>query len=106
MTDLTQNSWTAISRRASDGTRSVPATLPLGPAATLACICEVTARKPGNVHPAASFDDVTTYAAFVASAVAIGPVIARVTENGVGQTVLNAVRTTSEAVRTNTNLGT
>ena len=112
MTDLTQNSSTAISRGASDGTPTrrpgtpVPATLPPGTAATLACIYEATARKPGNVHPAASFDDVTTYAAFVASAVATGPVIARVMENGVGQTVLNAVRATSEAVRTNTNLGT
>jgi triphosphoribosyl-dephospho-CoA synthase len=80
--------------------------LPINAAATLAIIYEATARKPGNVHPAASFDDVTTYAAFVASAVAIGPLIARVMENGVGQTVLNAVRATSEAVRTNTNLGT
>src|SRR6476659_495368 len=83
-----------------------PNALPVGAAATLAVIYEATARKPGNVHPAASFDDVITYAAFVASAVAIGPVIARVTENGVGQTVLSAVRATREAVRTNTNLGT
>lgn len=80
--------------------------LPIGAAATLACIYEATARKPGNVHPAASFDDVTTHAAFVASAVAIGPVVARVPEVGVGQTVLDAVRATREAVHTNTNLGT
>jgi triphosphoribosyl-dephospho-CoA synthase len=79
---------------------------PIDAAATLAIIYEATARKPGNVHPAASFDDVTTYAAFIASAVAIGPVIASVTEKGVGQTVLDAVRATREAVRTNTNLGT
>ncbi len=54
----------------------------------------------------ASFDDVTTYAAFVASAVVVGPVLARASEAGVGQTVLDAVRATREAVGTNTNLGT
>src|SRR3954447_25186970 len=80
--------------------------LPISAAATLACVYEATARKPGNVHPTASFDDVTTYAAFVASAVAIGPVIARVSQVGIGQTVLDAVRETREAVHTNTNLGT
>jgi triphosphoribosyl-dephospho-CoA synthase len=80
--------------------------LPIGAAATLACIYEATARKPGNVHPDARFDDVTTHAAFVTSAVAIGPVIARVAEVGIGQTVLDAVRATREVVHTNTNLGT
>jgi triphosphoribosyl-dephospho-CoA synthase len=80
--------------------------LPIDAAATLAVIFEATARKPGNVHPAASFDDNTTHAAFIASAVAIGPVIARVAERGVGQTVLDAVRETRKAVHTNTNLGT
>jgi triphosphoribosyl-dephospho-CoA synthase len=80
--------------------------LPIDAAATLAIIFEVTARKPGNVHPAASFDDSTTHAAFIASAVAIGPAIARVVERGVGQTVLDAVRETRKAVHTNTNLGT
>src|SRR5215212_5614989 len=108
MVKSVNNSTTSANTSASDGTRSVPATLPLDAAATLACIYEVTARKPGNVHPTASFDDVTTYAAFVASAVAIGPVIARVvnTERGVGQVVLDAVRETRKAVQTNTNLGT
>ena len=80
--------------------------LPISAAVTLACLYEATARKPGNVHPTASFDDVTTYAAFVASAVAIGPVIARLSQVGVGQTVFEAVRATREAVHTNTNLGT
>jgi triphosphoribosyl-dephospho-CoA synthase len=79
--------------------------IPITAAATLACIYEATARKPGNVHPSASFDEVTTYAAFVASAVAIGPIIGQVTTRGVGQTVLDAVRATRETVQTNTNLG-
>src|SRR3954462_11923679 len=77
-----------------------------GPAATLACLYEATARKPGNVHPGASFDETTTYAAFAASAVVIGPVMSRATTLGVGETVLKCVRATRQVVNTNTNLGT
>jgi triphosphoribosyl-dephospho-CoA synthase len=80
--------------------------LSVSAAATLACLYEATARKPGNVHPGASFDDATNYSAFVTSAVVIGPAIARAEVDGVGQAVLNAVRATREQVRTNTNLGT
>jgi triphosphoribosyl-dephospho-CoA synthase len=80
--------------------------LPIGAAATLACLYEVTARKPGNVYPGADFDETTSYAAFVASAVVIGPIIEQTPAVGVGQTVLDAVRATREAVGTNTNLGT
>jgi triphosphoribosyl-dephospho-CoA synthase len=80
--------------------------LPLGTAATLACIYEATARKPGNVYPGADFDETTTYAAFVKSAIAIGPVIERAPNVGVGVTVLDAVQATRDAVGTNTNLGT
>jgi triphosphoribosyl-dephospho-CoA synthase len=84
---------------------SEPTRLSPGAAATLACLYEATARKPGNVHPHACFDDLT-YADFVASAVVIGPILERAHENGVGRTVLDAVRATREAVGTNTNLGT
>ncbi|MCI0331728.1 MAG: triphosphoribosyl-dephospho-CoA synthase [Planctomycetes bacterium] len=79
--------------------------LPVGVAATLASIYEATARKPGNVHPGASFADLT-YADFVASAVAIGPALQRACAAGVGTAVLEAVRATRAAVGTNTNLGT
>jgi triphosphoribosyl-dephospho-CoA synthase len=112
MANRPSSSSAAFFAGASDGTPTrrpgapVPATIPSGPAATLACIYEATARKPGNVHPEASFDEATTHAAFVASAVAIGPVMARVSDAGVGQTVLDAVRATRAAVHTNTNLGT
>ena len=51
----------------------LPTHASLGAAATLACIYEATARKPGNVYPGADFDETTTYAAFVKSAIAIGP---------------------------------
>lgn len=79
--------------------------LPVAAAATLACIYEATAPKPGNVHPGARFADIT-YADFVASAVVIGPIVAQATAHGVGCTVLAAVRATRAAVGTNTNLGT
>jgi triphosphoribosyl-dephospho-CoA synthase len=80
--------------------------LSLGTAATLACLYEATARKPGNVYPGADFDSTTTYAAFVKSAVVIGPIIEKTSVVGVGQSVLDAVRATQDAVGTNTNLGT
>jgi triphosphoribosyl-dephospho-CoA synthase len=77
-----------------------------GAAATLACLYEATAPKPGNVHPEASFDKTTTYGHFVRSAVAIGPIAEQAATVGVGQTVLDAVRATRACVGTNTNLGT
>jgi len=85
---------------------AVPISLSPGAAATLACIYEASAPKPGNVHPGASFDDATTYAHFVTSAVVVGPIIERAGTVGVGRTVLDAVSATRAAVSTNTNLGT
>ena len=85
--------------------QSEPTRLSPGAAATLACLYEATAAKPGNVHPGAAFDDVS-YADFVASAVVIGPLIDQAPQLGVGRTVLDAVRATRAAVGTNTNLGT
>jgi triphosphoribosyl-dephospho-CoA synthase len=78
----------------------------IGTAATLACLYEVTARKPGNVYPGADFDETTTYEAFVRSAIAIGPIVERAPLVGVGITVLDTVEATRAAVGTNTNLGT
>jgi triphosphoribosyl-dephospho-CoA synthase len=75
-----------------------------GQLAQLACIAEVSANKPGNVHVNAAFAD-TNWLDFVASAVAIGPVLDRAEELGVGQTVLRCVRATQAVVRHNTNLG-
>jgi triphosphoribosyl-dephospho-CoA synthase len=79
---------------------------PINAAATLACIYEATARKPGNVYPGADFDETTTYASFVKSAIAIGPFIEKAPSLGVGITVLDAVRATRDVVGSNTNLGT
>lgn len=80
-----------------------PATL--GACATLACLWEATAAKPGNVYRGADFDDMT-YADFLTSAAAIGPVFDRCGHLGLGGTVLEAVRATRRVVEVNTNLGT
>jgi triphosphoribosyl-dephospho-CoA synthase len=78
--------------------------LSISQAATLACLLEATAPKVGNVHRGADFEGLT-FADFVVSAVAIGPVMERAAQAGVGQTVLEAIRATRELVGTNTNLG-
>ena len=69
-----------------------------------ACLWEATARKPGNVHPQAAFEDLC-YQDFVESADAAAPCLALTAYVGVGEAVRNAVRATRERVRTNTNLG-
>lgn len=76
----------------------------IGLCATLACLWEATAAKPGNVYRGADFEDLT-YADFVTSAALIGPEIGKVREQGVGRTIHLAVAATRAAVATNTNLG-
>jgi triphosphoribosyl-dephospho-CoA synthase len=78
--------------------------LSIGQCATLACLLEVAAPKPGNVHRAADFPD-CGLVDFLASAVAIGPIMESARETGVGGTVLACIRATSSVCRTNTNLG-
>jgi triphosphoribosyl-dephospho-CoA synthase len=76
-----------------------------GACAALACIWEATAPKPGNVYRGADFED-TSFADFLVSAVAISPVIDRVSERGVGATVLAGIEATRIAIGPkNTNLG-
>lgn len=79
---------------------------PLSPGrlAQLACLLEVTARKPGNVHRFRDFDDVS-YFDFVLSASAIADPLDHVRVIGVGEAVLRAVEATRRLVATNTNLG-
>ena len=81
------------------------ARLSIGQCAALACLLEVTAPKPGNVHRGADFDDMT-YFDFAAAAVAIGPAFDAAESAGVGRTVLAAVRAMRSAVNSNTSLGT
>lgn len=72
--------------------------------ASLACLWEATAPKPGNVYRGADFEDLT-YADFVTSAAAIGPIMDDAPRVGVGATVLAAVAATRARVATNSNLG-
>lgn len=72
--------------------------------AQLACLLEVHARKPGNVHPGAGFDDATALD-FALSAAAIATPLDRARAIGVGAAVLEAVEATRRVVATNTNLG-
>jgi triphosphoribosyl-dephospho-CoA synthase len=74
-------------------------------AATLACIWEATAAKPGNVYRGADFEDVT-YADFLTSAAVLGPKIALAPTHGVGHSILESIRAIHAAVSTNTYLGT
>ncbi len=76
----------------------------LGACATVACLWEATAPKPGNVYRGADFENLS-YVDFLTSAAVIGPVLELTAEQGVGATVLEAIRRTRAAVATNTNLG-
>jgi triphosphoribosyl-dephospho-CoA synthase len=73
-------------------------------AAQLACLLEVSAPKPGNVSPERHFHD-TRYEDFLASAVAIGPALARAGQRPLGPTIRAAVEATAGWTRSNTNLG-
>ena len=72
----------------------------------LACILEVTAPKPGNVHRGADFEDVS-FDDFLLSAIAVGNCIDRCELNriGCGELILSCIESTKRAVGQNTNLG-
>jgi len=70
----------------------------------LACLIEATARKPGNVHPRASFHDLR-YQDFVAAAKAVAAPLAMGSLFGIGRATYEAVRATRLATNTNVNLG-
>jgi len=73
-------------------------------AAQTACVLEVDAPKPGNVNRYYDFDD-ATIEDFHLSALAIGRPFGYIRDQGVGKTVLEAVKETRRLVSTNTNLG-
>lgn len=78
----------------------------LGPGllAQVACLLEVTARKPGNVHRGRDFEDLN-YLDFLLSAAAIAGPLERTRETGVGRAIFEAVEATRILTSTNTNLG-
>lgn len=69
-----------------------------------ACVLEASAAKPGNVHPQASFPDLT-FEDFVRSAAAAAQALACAAEIGVGQAIFRAIEATRAVVSSNTNLG-
>jgi triphosphoribosyl-dephospho-CoA synthase len=71
---------------------------------TLACLLEASAPKPGNIAPGRSFRDMG-YEDFLASAVAIGPVLSQAGQRPLGETIRDAVAETHRWSRANTNLG-
>lgn len=77
----------------------------IGQCATLACLLEIAAPKPGNVHRSADFEDLT-FEDFVTSAVAISPAMEAAADRPLGVTILSAVEATRQAVGRNSNLGT
>ena len=81
-----------------------PPHLKPGRLAQIACLLEATARKPGNVHRFRDFDD-AHYLDFVLSASAIAEALDLAPDVGLGHSVLRAVESTRDLVRTNTNLG-
>jgi triphosphoribosyl-dephospho-CoA synthase len=81
-----------------------PTAFSLGQCATLACVLEATAPKVGNVHRSADFEELTFHD-FLASAVAIAPIIEAAPQAGVGRTALDSIVATRHVVSTNTNLG-
>jgi triphosphoribosyl-dephospho-CoA synthase len=84
--------------------------LSIGQMATLACLLEATAPKPGNVHRGADFDDLT-FIDLAASGVAIGAAIDRALafdapDGRLGRVVLVAVDAMNAACQSNAYLGT
>jgi triphosphoribosyl-dephospho-CoA synthase len=75
-----------------------------GRLAEVACLLEVTVRKPGNVHRSADLAGLR-YVDFVSSAAAIAGPLDRAVSEGVGAAVLAAIQATRRVVSTNTNLG-
>jgi triphosphoribosyl-dephospho-CoA synthase len=76
----------------------------LGRLVEAACVLEARARKPGNVHPDASFGDMT-YGDFVQSAHVIAPRFDQAAALPLGQLVLQSVEATRQLLGKNTNLG-
>jgi len=69
-----------------------------------ACLLEVRAPKPGNVHPQAAFEDLT-YDDFVQSTEMIGPILSQAGRRGTSLSVLEAVRACDAELGRNAQMG-
>lgn len=72
--------------------------------ATMAGILEAAVAKPGNVHPGASFPDLS-WADLTAAALATGPAFEQAATRPLGVTILDAVAAARAATPSNANLG-
>lgn len=70
----------------------------------ICCLMEATARKPGNVHPAAAFVDLN-YDDFVQAAAVIGTSLGETRRVGLGRAIFNAIEATRRESGSNVNLG-
>ena len=75
-----------------------------GQLAQIACLLEVNAHKPGNVHRYADLPGLR-FVDFLMSAMAIAEPLDHAAITGVGIAVLGAIEATRRVVSTNTNLG-
>ena len=92
------------SDRSTQSERSPRPALSPGRLAQIACLLEVNARKPGNVHRLRDFPDLR-FIDFVLSAGAIAEPLDRALASGVGEAVYQSIEATRRLVSTNTNLG-
>lgn len=76
----------------------------VGRAAQLACVLEACAPKPGNVNPNHDFHD-AGFVEFMASALALGPVMSTSADKSVGELITEAIKATKEVAASNINLG-
>jgi len=95
-----------MSRQPLGPTRAVSPELGFSPGrlAQIACVLEVAAIKPGNVHRLADFAGLHLVD-FLLSATAIAGPLDRARAEGIGPVVLGAIEATRRVVSTNTNLG-
>jgi triphosphoribosyl-dephospho-CoA synthase len=84
--------------------RSISPSERIALAAEIACLLEVSARKPGNITPYNDFSD-CRYGDFLASAAILGLVLRKAERARTGSLILEAVRETARLVGRNTNLG-
>lgn len=98
---------TDFSRHVAAAAATIPAERrPWGPGwcAAVAGILEAAAQKPGNVHPAASFGDLSFQDLATAAVAISGPLDAAATRP-LGETILSAVRAARQVTPSNANLG-
>jgi len=69
-----------------------------------ACLLEVTAPKPGNVHPSAAFADLT-YADFVKSTSIVAPILSTAEHQGVAACILQAAQACQAQLGRNAQMG-